>query len=384
MNEVDLTAEEQEELNEWLQESEQHRRLYEEIKNPAVFRRAMQEMSGYDSQALWQKISNRVQGKKTKPVQAIRRNMMRYAAAAIILFLLGGAVYYLINNKKEPGMSMASQPGNLPVHDLAAASEKATLILNDGSTLVLDNSSNGEIVKQGNATVIKEDGLLAYNSDNGKSSSTIFYNTLKTGKGEHYSSLVLSDGTKVWLNAVSSIRFPASFTGKERLVEVTGEVYFEVAKNVSLPFRVLARGSEIEVLGTKFNINAYEDESTIKTSLVEGSIRLRWEREERILNPGQQVIMQKDAPLQLIEDADLEEVTAWKNGRFKFSGTPIEEIMRQVARWYDVEIQYEGKVSHHAVASISRTVPVSKLLQLLELTDRVHFKVDGRKITVTP
>jgi ferric-dicitrate binding protein FerR (iron transport regulator) len=190
----------------------------------------------------------------------------------------------------------------------------------------------------------------------------------------------------VWLNAESSLRFPVTFSGDTRTVEITGEAYFEVAHNARKPFKVLANGTEVQVLGTHFNVHAYKDEPEIKTTLVQGSVKVRsglstGELHTAILKPGEQAQM-NDNKLTIANDIDMQQVLAWKNGQFMFNDATIESIMQQVTRWYDVDVRYDAKISKHFIANIPRNVPLSELLKLLELTDQVHFKIQGRQITV--
>jgi ferric-dicitrate binding protein FerR (iron transport regulator) len=202
--------------------------------------------------------------------------------------------------------------------------------------------------------------------------------------------LVLSDGTKVWLNSVSSIHYPTAFVGKERIVDITGEVYFEVMKNRAMPFKVMVNGMQVEVLGTHFNINSYEDEANIKTTLIEGLVKIVNNRKASFLKPGQQAILRlrigqdEKREMKIVDNADIEEVVSWKKGLFRFQKADIKTIMRQVSRWYDVEVEYEKEVTETFSGTIPRNVTVSKLFAMLELTGHVHFKIDGKKIMVIP
>jgi ferric-dicitrate binding protein FerR (iron transport regulator) len=199
----------------------------------------------------------------------------------------------------------------------------------------------------------------------------------------------LADGTKVWLNAASSVRFPVAFTGKERKVEITGEAYFEVAKDKTKPFRVKANSSEIEVLGTHFNVNAYDDEASIKTTLLEGKVKISVpvsgrKSSYKSLFPGEQAEISKDGKIKVKGHADTEEAVAWMNGHFQFKSADIKTVLRQIARWYDVEIEYRGNIDLHFTGQLTRNENVSKVLNELMLTGEVHFKIDGRKIIVSP
>jgi len=210
----------------------------------------------------------------------------------------------------------------------------------------------------------------------------LVYNRIQVPYGGQYQ-LELPDGTKVWLNAGSSLRYPVSFTGHERKVELTGEGYFEVAKNKTMPFRVQTSKQVVEVLGTHFNINAYNDDPSVKTTLLEGSVKVTQNTMGtfKMLKPGQQSVL-KNNELQ-VKEADTEEAVAWKNGLFLFNDQSLDEIMHQVSRWYDLQIVFDdvSLKTQRFGGSISRFKNVSQLLQVLESTGSVHFKIEGRRLT---
>ena len=307
------------------------------------------------------------------------------AASIILLLSLGAYFLYPTNSsKKEIAKTDTAKPA--PMQDIAPGGNRAILTLADGSTIILDSASNGILSNQGNIKVEKlANGLLAY-TINGKQiteNDEAFYNTISTPRGGQYH-VTLSDGTKVWLNAASSIRFPVAFKGTERRVEVTGETYFEVAKNAGLPFKVKAALSEIEVLGTHFNVNAYDDETAIKTTLLEGKVKVSVANQEsRFLQPGQQSRISKEGKIGVQDNADIEEAMAWKNGRFQFVSTDLKSILRQISRWYDVDIEYKGNVNLHFTGQLTRNENVSKVFEKLELTGEVNFKIDNNKIIVS-
>lgn len=311
------------------------------------------------------------------------------AASVILLFSVGMLWKFGTISKNQPIVT-SKIATHKKVQDIAPGGNKAILILMDGSSLVLDSSANGMISQQGNVSIQKlENGQLAYNV-NGKEikeNEEGFYNTISTPRGGQYH-ITLSDGTKIWLNAASSIRFPVVFTGKTRKVEITGEAYFEVAKNKEMPFHVKAGSSEIEVLGTHFNVNAYFDEYSIKTTLLEGSVKVSNNLEggkssSVYLVPGQQAGINKAGKINVSNNADFEETLAWKNGRFHFKSADLSSILRQISRWYNVDIEYNGKVDLHFSGQLTRNENVSKVLEKLELTGEVNFKIDGNKIIVS-
>lgn len=324
-------------------------------------------------------IKEQMSAAKTKAVPLYQKTWFRVAAS--VLFILSASAYFIFKGQQPEKITLATREQRFK-NDVMPGGNKALLTLGNGNTIILDSAVNGTLSQQGSTTIIKLDnGQLAYNTD-GKTTE-VLYNTISTPRGGQYQ-VTLADGTKVWLNAASSLRFPAAFMGKERKVEITGEVYFEVAKNAAMPFTVQVKDMEIEVLGTHFNMNAYDEEALIKTTLLEGSVKVKSGSSSSLLQPGQQAQLGKDRRLNIKPDADIEETMAWKNGRFMFKGADIKTIMNQVARWYDVDINYQGNISDIFVADIAKDIPVSKLLILLEQTERVHFLIEGKKITVIP
>jgi len=314
-----------------------------------------------------------------KPVR--RMFAVRWAAAAVFVLLAGAGAWSLLRNKTGEPVRVAQQQRFK--NDVGPGRNAAILTLSGGKKIVLDSSATGTIGKQSNAVILNNNGQLIYTTLHEKPTG-IFYNTLTTPRGNQYQ-MVLPDGSKVWLNAASSITYPTAFLGKERKVTISGEVYFEVAKNEKLPFIVQEGNMTIQVLGTDFNVNEYADETAMKTTLLEGSVRILNKGNSSLLKPGQQAVLDKhDDKIEVVDHPNVEEVMAWKNGRFRFADASIESIMRQVARWYDVEVVYDTSISKHFIANVPRDVPLSRLLKLLELTDQVHFRIEGKKITVIP
>lgn len=321
-----------------------------------------------------------------------RRKWQIPAAAAVILILFSIGSYFMLSSKspKQEIVAKATTKTQLK-NDIAPGGNKAVLTLADGSTIVLDSTSNGTISQQGNIKVQKlNNGLLAYtiNGHQVTENDEAFFNSISTPRGGQYE-VTLTDGTKVWLNAASSIRFPVVFIGKERKVEITGEAYFEVTKNKTMPFKVKAASSEIEVLGTHFNVNAYNDEASIKTTLLEGMVKvsvpaLAGKQSPKFLQPGQQTGIDKEGKIIVMENADTEEAVAWMNGYFKFKSTDLKTILRQISRWYDVDVEYKGNVNLHFTGQLTRNDNVSKVFEQLALTGEVHFKIDGKRIIVSP
>ena len=309
----------------------------------------------------------------------------RVAAAAVIILAAG--IYFWFQYGDTHPVQAKNVPGESRFkNDVLPGGDKATLTLANGTQIILDSAANGMLSQQGNSVVNKtRKGELKYEVRGTK--YEVAYNTLSTPNGGQYQ-LVLPDGSKVWLNAASSIRYPTAFMGNERKVEITGEAYFEVTKNQGKPFKVYfsspTGGGHVEVLGTHFNINAYIDEATIKTTLLEGSVKVSKNAASAILKPGEQASISQSSNTIPVQTADVDEVVAWKNGRFEFNGNNIQSVMRQLGRWYDIEVSYEGSMPEvNFMGGISRQENISEVLKMLEITKAVKFKIEGKKIIVT-
>lgn len=308
-----------------------------------------------------------------------RRWMVRVAAAAVVFFGLFATIFLISRHDHQ---QIAQHTGNKPsMDDIAPGGNRAILTLANGKKIVLDTASNGTLAQQGGIKVIKIGGQLSYSLKS--NSPEVLYNTITTPKGGQYQ-LTLSDGSRVWLNAASSLHFPAAFSGKERKVELTGEGYFEVAHNKEKPFIVTANNMNVQVLGTRFNINAYSDENSIKTTLLEGSVRISKGNTTRIMIPGDQASMDNlTGEITIKKDADLDEAVAWKNGKFIFQSADIKSIMRQLEKWYDVNVVYERNVTNEEfVGSISRQVNISQILDMLKKAGSIDFVIKGRTVIV--
>ena len=301
---------------------------------------------------------------------------LQLTAAAVLLIAFGTVLYLYLNKPVTNHTGMQQVAGNT----IIPGSNKAILTLNDGRQISLTDAANGHIADQAGITVTKKaDGQLLYTITESGADEAITFNTIETPRGGQYQ-VALPDGTKVWLNAATSLRFPTRFSATERMVYLDGEAYFEVAHNSSSPFKVKLNDQQVEVLGTHFNVMAYRDESSIKTTLLEGSVKLTAPVGSILLEPGQQGYIAKSAFRS--EPVDVTIVTAWKDGLFKFNGIELRTLMRQISRWYDIEIEYEPGVKDDVVfGAISRTSDLSKLLHILELGG-VHFKLNGRKLIV--
>lgn len=305
------------------------------------------------------------------------------AAAAIVLVLVCGAYYFLWNQSAIESLTQTEKPERSFQDIDPPKGNKAVLTLADGSKVYLDSIGNGVLATQGGVKVAKKHGgEVVYEDNRVGSTETPVYNTLSLPKGSKPVHLEFSDGSIVWLNAASSVTYPTVFTGSERAVSITGEAYFEIAKQAAMPFYVSHGDVVVKVLGTSFNINTYNGQKEVKVTLLEGAVEVSRGVKNRRLKAGQQVRLTGNS-MRLIPSVDLEEVIAWKNDQFYFTGTDIQTIMSQLERYYGVTVQYNDSIPYKFVARISRDVSVSKFLEKLELTNLVHFKIEGNKIIVT-
>ncbi len=315
------------------------------------------------------------------------KNWKRLSVAASIMFIAGLAVLlYFKNHNSGRDIDVATIKEPVLNNDVAPGHDNAVLTLADGSTIVLDSAANGELAREGNMKVLKKDGQILY-AGNDEAVDKIVYNTMSTARGNQYH-LQLADGSKVWLNAVSSIRFPTAFTGNERRVEITGEAYFEVAHNPQKPFtvKVLSAsgtdGGEVQVLGTHFNINAYDDEAAVKTTLAEGKVKVTKSGSIVILQPLQQAILNKENQQLKTQQANMEKELAWRTGMFEFQDDALPAIMRQLSRWYDVDVSFSGTISQKLYnGSIRRQATLSQVFQILKLAG-VSYTLEVKKVTV--
>jgi ferric-dicitrate binding protein FerR (iron transport regulator) len=312
---------------------------------------------------------------------SVRRMRPRiwWAAAAVILAALV-SIPFLRPRKQSPAVAVSTPEK----YDAAPGNKAAILTLANGQQIALDSSANGTISRQGNMAVINMKGTLAYNATSAAATpGEMAYNTLSTNAGNQYQ-LVLPDGSRIWLNAASSVKFPLNFSRKERVVEITGEAYFEIAPDAIRPFLVHHKDMTVQVLGTHFNVNAYADERSVATTLLEGSVKVIRGNDQTLISPGQQVQM-SNGTMKVLSDVNTEEVVAWKNDQFYFRKADIRSIMRELSRWYNVKVDYEGsEIEERFYARIPRNVPISEVLKALSMTGSVHFRAGDKTITVSP
>ena len=330
--------------------------------------------------AIWDNISAKAlqQPQRRAPVKL----WSRAVAAAVVIGVIGVAGFFILNKKKQDIPVAVKR--SVDKNDIRPGGNRAILTLADGTSIVLDTAQNGYVANQSNTRILKLNaGVLSYKMEK-TNAGKVLMNTITTPPGGQYE-IELEDSTKVWLNSASSLVFPTSFTGKERRVELKGEGYFEVTKNALKPFHVTVNNMDVRVLGTHFNIMSYSDEENINTTLLEGKVNITVNNVTKSLTPGKAAILNRTTESIQIDKANVEQAIAWKNGEFRFKNTGIKELMRQVARWYDVDVAYETtSTDQYFTASLPRMQNISELLETLELTGTVHFKIDGRKIIVLP
>ena len=326
-----------------------------------------------------------------RPGLLFRLKPWKVSVAAAILAAIAITGVLLVTRTRSAQASapaIAQQKRPHPA-DILPGGNRAVLTLADGSTINLDSAHTGNLASQGTAKVLKiQDGELKYDAATATGHSPVSYNTLSTPRGGQYK-LLLADGTRVWLNAASSIRYPTTFTGPDREVEISGEAYFEIAKNASMPFRVLTTGNPgdnnpmtIDVLGTHFNVNAYTDEPVVRTTLLEGLVKVSKGKNTALLKPGQAAQVRKDGAIQQIQDVDLEAAVAWKDGLFEFNDEELPVILREISRWYAIDIEYAGTVPQDKfTGSVSRNTTLSGVLKILKLSD-IQVSVSNNKIIV--
>ena len=307
-------------------------------------------------------------------------NWYRVAVAASLLIFVSFSTYFILHKKSRVYTAAVVKK------DAEPGKNKATLVLSNGKKIILNDASNGQLASDAGVTIHKtKSGELIYKADAvpGKDTLKPEFNTLTTAKGEQYQ-LVLPDGSHVWLNAASSLKYPVVFDKKERMVTLTGEAYFEVVHKITLPFKVKTRKQEVEVLGTHFNIYAYDDESITRTTLVEGSVKVSsfTSHNAIVIKPGQQSLVD-DYNLK-VEMVDTDDALAWKNGYFEFNDESLESIMKKVGRWYNLDIEYRNNTAKYQLfsGSVSRYKNVSQVIKTLELTNAAHFKIEDNKILV--
>lgn len=346
--------------------------------------RALAESTERSLKALKTKIAQAAAEAGKHPVKETNRARTRIivwraaAAAAILLVVAAGGLYLL---RGKPQEKYVASPAR--VADPAPGGNKAVLTLASGQRIILDSAGNGLLSMQGGTSIIKVGpGQLRYRPS-GEGARAAGYNTVSTPRGGKYM-IVLPDGSRVWLDAASSVRFPAAFTGKYRQVAMTGQAYFEVAPGSGRPFRVTVNGMTVDVLGTHFNIMAYGGEPSIKTTLLEGAVRVSEGGKALLLAPGQQAELKDNGEMRVVGEADLNKAVGWKEGLFWFDDDDIGDVVRQLSRWYNVDIVVQGDIPARFTGSIPRDLPFSKVFDVLKRAANIRFTEKDGKIIVSP
>ena len=365
-----ITPEEEEDFSAWYNSLED-----KPVIIPSTFAGSENELKG----RIWYKINKT----RKQDQRLIRPRIFFYSAsAAAVLILLAMVSYWFVPSTSKK-VATAKPVTNLH-KELVQPQDKAVLTLADGSHILLDDAVDGTLTEQGLTKVIKlKSGQLLYKSISKQGNTDTRFNTVSTPHGGQYQ-IVLPDSTIVLLNTASSLRFPTAFTANERRVELTGEAYFEVARNKEVPFKVTVGDMEIAVLGTHFNVMGYSEEKEVKTTLMEGSVNVKSVKDQKVLKPGEQASLEKSAgTLQVAKKVNIKQVIAWKEGNFYFENANIETIMLQISHWYNVKVLYKGTVPDMGFSGIiSRTKNLSQIMEILEAANRVHFTLQGNELTV--
>jgi len=369
----EIDPKDEERLERWKAENERNRKLYNELRDENVREQAVSHMGQFDTEAAFERVNRRI-GHNIIPLLRRKTVLIRIAAAAIVLIVISVGLYVYQQHRRPQNVVIAK-------NDVAPGSNKAVLTLGNGHEINVSDIANGTIVRQSGVSVRKtNNGQLVYSTSTNLPASAIEYNTISIPNGGKYE-VILPDGTKVWLNSASSLHYPTRFEGSQRQVTLTGEGYFEVAHNNNMPFIVNCANQSVQVLGTHFNIHSYSDEAVV-TTLLEGSVKVKTSMNETerefTLKPGQQ-LTHLNGQLN-ISPADLAQSVAWKDGQFIFHNTDLVAIMREVQRWYNVKVDLKGLPDEKYNGVISRNVQLSKLLQMLEVTSSLKFKISERRI----
>jgi transmembrane sensor len=329
---------------------------------------------------MYQNISQAIAINGAKVVPLYRKPVFKIVAAAVVLFIVFGLWFMVSRSKNETPPIAVTPKTDVP----APASNRAMITLANGQVVYLDSADNGTLATQGNVTLVKTaDGKIIYQSTDQPINQSTAYNTLTNPRGSKVIDMALADGSHVWLNAGSSVKYPVAFVGNDRKVEITGEAYFEVAHDKTKPFIVSKGDMEVQVLGTHFNVNAYDDEDDIKVTLLEGSVKVGNKAGDAIIKPGEQAVIASGAKQpKITNNIDLAEVMSWKNGFFQFNRASLQYVMKQLTRWYDVEVVYEAQPEQRQfVGEMERTLSLAQVLKILE-KNGVKFRIDGKKIIV--
>ncbi|MFA6086280.1 FecR family protein [Mucilaginibacter sp.] len=364
-------------------QDDRYRALFDDLLKNAFKEPAFAEADDDARQSVFNAISSRInQQENTEPGNTDKRRLIPYrwltGVAALLFLALGAGWFFLRNNDK-------GQRENTYAHNIKPGINKATLTLANGKKLILTDSLQGQLASEVGVKISKtRQGQIVYTvvSDNDSGQQALQYNTLTTKRSEQFQ-VILPDGSHVWLDAASSLKYPVAFKGNERKVELTGQGYFEVSHNAATPFIVKTAKTEVQVLGTHFNVSAYDDDRDTKTTLLEGAVRIKSTQAAAILKPGEQAVLNDKGQLTVNKNIDASMEIAWKNGLFDFKKAGIREIMVKASRWYDIDVKYEGRIPETKLTGrMSRNVDISGLLGILQF-EGIKFRIEGKTVIVT-
>jgi transmembrane sensor len=368
-----ISPSEHDELDQWVEASDDNMLLFEQLTDVQAIQGQLQELDATNWQAALEKVQAGIGERQRK-----RSSLQTWLIAASLVIVEGAAGWFFIRN--EP-MEKPHPTVSVPF-DKPPGKEVAYLSINGKGSIDLAKAREGVVATTDASSILLKNGSLIYTLDAQEPGKNASYHTLTTPRGGMYH-VSLPDGSSVWLNAGSSLRYPGYFAGSERSVELNGEAYFEVAHRENQPFIVKAGGSTVEVLGTHFNVKAYGEEGAVRTTLLEGSVRLRKGNMVQVLRPGEAGIVERSSGAIVVMPVEGEEAIGWKAGKFIFAGDTEEEIVPQLSRWYAVDMELKERWGYHFHATIPRDLSLRNVLTLLEATNNIHFKEEGQKIIVT-
>ena len=368
-----INSEEKESLDSWKSESDANRKLFSKIKKWDNFQERNRTYKSFDAEKAWQQFSLQIE----KPSARIRfRSVLKYAAAIALPLLLGGVIFYYLSGRQN---NITQQTASIN-----PGTQNAIIVLDNGKTINLEDAQWNQLVEDDGSIIHNKKGELSYSNVKPKKAKKELQNTLIVPRGGEYN-LVLSDGSKIFLNSISKLTYPVVFDDEKREVYLEGEAYFEIKKDIKRPFLVNINGMKIEVLGTSFNVKAYTDEDEIYTTLVEGKIKLNNEKSENewVLEADQQAVWEKNSDEVTVRKVDAQQYIAWKNGVYSFTNQPLEDIMKTLSRWYDFEYEFASedikKVSFEG--GLNKYDEIYPILEIMQSTEKIKYKINGTKIT---
>jgi hypothetical protein len=364
-------------LKNWIDESEANHELFSKLTDPDHLEKQLDYWNKIDNNSAWEKLQRKL-GVEEAPRRFKYLSLLKYAAAVVVLLTVSILIY------RDNDKAVKKPVDKIARGVISPGSNHAILILDNGQKVALKKHEKISLNEKDGTAVSNQNDVLTYkqNGEGGDAGQKLTYNTIMVPRGGEYQ-LILADGSKVWMNSASTLKYPTTFSGKERKVYLTGEAYFEVAKNAAMPFIVKTDKAEVQVLGTHFNVMAYEDEINCKTTLLEGSVRVQSSSAVNVIKPGQQAIINNQGQQKVTSDINIDEEMAWKNGFFLFKDAGIKGIMQQAARWYDLDVVYEGDIPEIQFSGkMSRKVDFHGFVNILKYAG-LHFNIKGKTVTIT-